>query len=241
MPDATTVLTTEELPPLRDVAAHAEADAFEALFGVPDLPLARTWMEEQLFAHGVRVDVINAMRVVPRHVFAGAQWFVSYLDLELRLGRAWLPAPSLVARMVSAVPSVPQPRVLDLGTGTGYQAAVLSALGAWVVSVDSNPDCLDAAQERLAKLQLGARFVHGEPIAQVPPEAGYDAIIINGALSQLPARLFDLLGDGGVIVAPLIVADGTQRLVRYAVSHEHGITALDLGPCRTGRSFDRLR
>lgn len=203
---------------------------FEALFGIPDLPLARRYLREQLYHQGFRDEVLAAMDHAPRHVFAPARACLAYVDIAIDADYVFVQAPSTVATIVSTLPG-PDTNVLELGTGAGYQSAVLAAFGAQVTSIDSREDRQQVARERFEKLELQVQTL----IRDIDPIDGlagpYDLIVVNEALGRLPRRLVPLLRDGGSVVAPVANADGTHRLMRYLRSQGQYITAIDLGPC----------
>jgi protein-L-isoaspartate(D-aspartate) O-methyltransferase len=204
------------------------------LMGVPDLPLARFWLGEQLRASGISEDVLGAMTDVPRHGFAPpARWRVAYLDLDLWTGVTWMTRPGTVARVVDALPRSERLRILEIGTGSGYQTAVLAAaLGADVTSLEISPACLKSATERLRALGITRAEVKlGNGLEPGTLPAEFDGIVVNAALPALQTQLFGLLSQGGgVIVVPLVVSDGSQRLLRYALLGDE-ITVVDLGKC----------
>jgi protein-L-isoaspartate(D-aspartate) O-methyltransferase len=204
------------------------------LMGVPDLPLARSWMNEQLRAAGTSEDVLGAMTDVPRHGFApSARWRVAYLDLDLWTGVTWMTRPRTVARVVDTLPRSERLRILEIGTGSGYQTAVLAtALRADVISFEISPACLKPAAERLRALGITRAEVKlGNGLERGILPAEFDGIVVNAALPALQSQLFELLApEGGVIVAPFIVSDGSQRLLRHALL-DGEITVVDLGKC----------
>jgi protein-L-isoaspartate(D-aspartate) O-methyltransferase len=213
------------LDPIRLLAEH----------GGRDLPLARAWMCEQLRATGASEDVLEAMAAVPRHGFAPpARWRVAYLDLDLWTGSTWMTAPGTVARVVEGLPRGRGRRVLEIGTGTGYQAAVLAAVGARVKTVEVSPECREAASARLRALDMDdVEVAEGDGLRLPIGPSGFDGVVINAAVSAVPTQLFAAFGArGGVLVAPLVVADGSQRLHRYTVGADGGLVVVDLGACR---------
>jgi protein-L-isoaspartate(D-aspartate) O-methyltransferase len=224
-----------EKPPVADDNRGAGLDAagLLALTGMVDLPLARSWMCEQLRAANVSHHVLSAMAAVPRHCFAPAsRWRVAYVDLDLWTGVTWMTSPRTVARALDAVPRAPGTRVLEIGTGTGYQTALLAHMRADVTTVDVSWACARLAAERLAA--LGARrvvAVVGDGFAPRAFSAPLDAVVVNAALPAVPAQLFELLAPSGVVVAPVSAAGGGQRLLRCSVSAAGAGRILDLGHC----------
>jgi protein-L-isoaspartate(D-aspartate) O-methyltransferase len=147
------------------------------------------------------VPVLDAFGEVARERFVppGREDF-AYIDQTLRLGpqgRA-MPAPMLLARMIQALAIQPGEKALDVGTGYGYGAAILSRVGAQVTALESDPD-LAAARTRLAGVDEIA-------IVEAPLETGdaksgpYDAILVNGRIETRPQALLEQLKDGGRLV-----------------------------------------
>ncbi len=97
------------------------------------------------------------------------------------------------------------PRALDVGTGSGYQAAILAAMGVEVVSIERDPELSRAAAARLAEIRLGGRIacVLGDGSEGWPPGAPYDGIVVGAAAPDVPAPLLDQLADGGRLVIPV--------------------------------------
>ncbi|WP_082145797.1 methyltransferase domain-containing protein [Microvirga massiliensis] len=209
--------------------------------GAPDLPLARALMCERLRRHRINEDVICAFALVPRHAFAPLhRWRVAYLDLSLWAGGAWLIAPSTVARMVTAINREPGQRILELGTGTGFQTALLAALHTHVASVDVSPGCVYLAAERLKR--LGASHVTTAVASRLLSGVtdSFDVVLSNVA-TACPVKLFgNHVRAGGVLVAPTIMADSSQRLIKYAKASNEISDAVDLGPCCMPQAGDWL-
>jgi protein-L-isoaspartate(D-aspartate) O-methyltransferase len=190
-------------------------------------------MCEQQRAAGRSKAVIDAMAAVPRHHFAPiTRWRVAYLDLDLWTGATWMTRPGTVARVVDALPREPGLRILEIGTGTGYQAALFATLGAEVVSYDLSPSCTARATQQLEWLGNSRISVKAGNGLKPDDSAGeFDAIVVNGVVTAFPTQLWKCLRpSGGVIVVPLVSSDGTHRLLRYA-SHQK-LSVVDLGPCR---------
>ena len=112
--------------------------------------------------------------------------------------------PLVVARMCEALGIIPGDRVLDVGTGSGYHAAVLAALGARVVTAELQPELSALAAERLRAVAPGVEVVVGDGRLGHPPGAPYDAICVAAtARDEVPAALLDQLAVGGRLIAPL--------------------------------------
>jgi protein-L-isoaspartate(D-aspartate) O-methyltransferase len=214
-----------------------DCSSFLAYAGVDDLPLAREWLCRKLKVKGARQQVVTAFRTVPRHAFAPPnRWRTAYLDLDLWTGITWMTSPLVVARMVSAIPVVgPGTRIYEIGTGTGFQSSILGAMGADVITVDTNPDCTFANRLRIEHLKLAnIRVQLRDGIAYPPSGEKFDAVLVNAALTHYGETLLSLLKPGGILVAPVILADGTQRLVRYCVPDDTRpyLSTANLGVCK---------
>ena len=160
--------------------------------------------------------VLAAMARVPRHEFVPpAQRESAYDNRPLPIGNGQtISQPYIVALMTDLLVIKPGDRVLEVGTGSGYQAAVLAALGARVWSVEVVEPLALAAAERLKRLgfsNVAVRF--GDGYAGWPEEAPFDAIIVTAAPKALPDALVDQLARGGRLASPIGDAGGNQQLV----------------------------
>lgn len=173
-------------------------------------------VREQIAGRGVRDPrVLAALRKVPRHRFVlPTQRESAYDDRPLAIGLGQtISQPYIVAYMSEALRLRPTSRVLEIGTGSGYQAAVLAELAREVYSIEIVPALAHRATALLQ--QLGYRQVHvrvGDGYLGWPEKAPFDAIILTAAPPRIPAPLLAQLRVGGVLVAP--VGRGLQRLVR---------------------------
>lgn len=161
--------------------------------------------------------VLDALRKVPRHLYApDATLTDAYGDWPLPIGSGQtISQPSLVAVMTEALGVEPRHKVLEIGTGSGYQAAVLSLLARDVYTIEILPELGEVARARLSR--LGHRNVHvriGDGYAGWPEHAPFDRIIVTAAPPELPKALTDQLADGGVLVAPIGDERRGQWLVR---------------------------
>jgi protein-L-isoaspartate(D-aspartate) O-methyltransferase len=178
---------------------------------------------EQLVAGIVRRTPIDpkvaaAMNRVPRHLFADASLADAYEDKVLRLGYGQtVSQPYVVAVMTHALLLTGTERVLEIGTGSGYQAAVLSLLGREVHSVEVIPRLAESARKRLAALgYTNVDVLCGDDgYAGWPERAPFDRVLLTAAPPVVPKALFDQLADGGVLVAPVGESGFTQELVRW--------------------------
>lgn len=171
----------------------------------------------QIEARGVRDErVLAAMRAVPRHLFVPAyQAGAAYHDTPLAIGQGQtISQPYIVALMTELLELADHERVLEIGTGSGYQAAILAQLAAEVITVERFPSLAQEARERLARLGYdNVRVEVGDGSLGWPEGAPYDAIIVTAASPEMPEPLLDQLADGGRLVVP-VGPRWTQHLVR---------------------------
>lgn len=164
-------------------------------------------VDGQLRARGIRNRrVLEAMARVPRHEFVPiAQAPAAYEDRALPIGE-WetISQPYIVALMTEAAVVHMADRVLEIGTGLGYQAAVLAALGARVYTVERNASLAEEARQKLARLGYGTvEVITADGTEGYAAAAPYDAILVTAGAPRIPQALIDQLGDGGRLVIPL--------------------------------------
>ena len=177
--------------------------------------------------------VLAALRAVPRDRFVPAEarpW--AWENRALSIGHEQtISQPTIVALMTEAAALSADDRVLEIGTGSGYQAAVLSRLAGSIVSVE----VVDALRERAAELlaELGYDNVTVLPAGDelgAPDLGPYDAILVTAAAPDLPPPLVDQLAEGGRIVAPIGSRDNQDLVV--ATKRGDRLERRSLGPCR---------
>jgi protein-L-isoaspartate(D-aspartate) O-methyltransferase len=183
----------------------------------------RRMVEQQLRARGIRDErVLEVMGSLPRERFltAGREQRRAYADeaLPIDAGQT-ISQPWIVARMTELLAVQPGDRVLELGTGSGYQAAVLAALGADVISLERHATLADQARERIAALDLPGtveiRIADGS--LGLPSDAPYDGIIVTAAAPVIPVELREQLADGGRLVIPVGPRD--HQILTQVVRH----------------------
>ncbi|HXJ93270.1 MAG TPA: protein-L-isoaspartate(D-aspartate) O-methyltransferase [Terriglobia bacterium] len=165
-------------------------------------------VEQQLRSRDIRSErVLEAMARVPRHEFVPPpQVPAAYDDRALPIG-PWetISQPYIVALMTEAAAVRPGDHLLEIGTGAGYQAAVLAYLGARVYTIERNANLADEARQRLARLGYGSAVtvITGDGSQGHPEAAPYDAILVTAASPRVPQALLDQLADGGRLVIPV--------------------------------------
>jgi len=190
---------------------------------------SRLRMVERLKASGIEdEDVLNAMAKVPRHMFVDeALASRAYEDAALPIGFGQtISQPWVVAHMLSHLRrSGRYAKVLEVGTGCGYQAAVLGMLYRQVYSIERVRPLYDTAKDRLAALGLrNVHLLYGDGMQGWKTQAPFDAIVVAAAGIQIPQALLDQLAVGGYLIAPqghvqqrlvLVVRQDTQRWIKH--------------------------
>ncbi|MGB8105689.1 MAG: protein-L-isoaspartate(D-aspartate) O-methyltransferase, partial [Pseudolabrys sp.] len=178
--------------------------------------------------------VLRAMDEVPRERFVEPTFADSaYADqaLPIACGQT-ISQPYVVAYMTEQLKMESRHRVLEVGTGSGYQAAVLSHLAREVVSVERYRTLAEEARARLKALGYeNVDIVVGDGFAGVPDRAPYDRIIVTAAAETIPEALLDQLADGGIMILPLGSHDGSQHIIKLTKSVT-GIRRENLIPVR---------
>jgi protein-L-isoaspartate(D-aspartate) O-methyltransferase len=177
--------------------------------------------------------VLAAMREVPRHEFVPEELLHrAYADEALPIGEGQtISQPFMAAAMADALELTSGELVLEIGTGSGYQAAVLSQLAARVYSVESHPALAAAAQERLDRLGYTNVHVHtGDGTAGLSECAPFAAILVTAAAPEVPTPLLEQLADGGRLVIP--VGSLEQQELLQVRAHGGRTTSRALHYCR---------
>jgi protein-L-isoaspartate(D-aspartate) O-methyltransferase len=190
-------------------------------------------VDEQLRARDIRsVSVLDAMRRVPRHRFVPEDERGSaYSDYPLPIGfNQTISQPYIVAFMTEALDVTPEHRVLEIGTGSGYQAAVLGELAKEVFTIEIVEPLAEGARKTLG--QLGYKNIHvraGNGYAGWPEEAPFDRIMVTAAPDAIPPALIDQLKIDGLMAIPVGVGEQTLQVLRRTPS---GMTVLKTLPVR---------
>jgi len=177
--------------------------------------LRKQMVQEQIIARGVRdPEVLRAMLKVERHKFVPPEEEdFAYEDRALPIGyHQTISQPYVVAAMTEALEVRPGMKVLEIGTGSGYQAAILAEMGAKVFSIEIVKELADEARERLRRLGYESiTVIHGDGYKGLKEEAPFDRIIITAAPPDVPQALVEQLKTGGIMVLP--VGEVVQDLI----------------------------
>jgi protein-L-isoaspartate(D-aspartate) O-methyltransferase len=201
--------------------------------GVDDWEEKRQEMvDETILARGVTDEhVIQAMQTVPRHEFVPEDLrSLAYEDHPLPIGYGQtISQPYIVAWMTELLELKPGEKVLEIGTGSGYQAAVLAELGyVDVYSIEIVPELAEQASNRLDELGYDVQVMEGDGYYGWDDNAPFDAIIVTAAPDHLPAPLVEQLSEGGRIVVPIGPRGGFQSLWKF-VEEDEELVAYNLG------------
>lgn len=188
---------------------------------------------ERLRDEGITDErVLNAIRTVPRHLFVDEALATrAYEDTALPIGHGQtISQPWVVARMTEVLLETAMPqKVLEIGTGSGYQAAILAALGIEVHTVERIGELLRIARKRFRSLGLNVRSKHDDGRIGWAENGPFDGIIVTAAAPALVDALTTQLAPGGVLVAP-VGGSGGQTLVRLRRLVDGSIERTDLAP-----------
>jgi len=190
-------------------------------------------VKEQLAGRGIRDRrVLKAMEIVPRHLFVDqAFWPRAYGDYPLPIAcEQTISQPYIVALMTEELKPHGGEKILEIGTGSGYQAAVLAALGCTVYTVERHADLSKGAQSVLKRIGLKTvNFRTGDGSQGWPEEAPFDGIVVTAGAPNIPDILMSQLAIGGTLVIPV----GNSNTQRMIVVHkgENLLEKRDICPC----------
>ena len=197
--------------------------------------LRNKMVEEQLKTRNIKSEaVLNAMRNVPRHLFVQENMKGSaYDDCPLPIGLSQtISQPYIVAFMTEQLELAAGTKVLEIGTGSGYQAAILAYLGCEVYSMEFLEELMVRAKNTLASLGFdNVKVKHDNGYSGWQGEAPFDAVIVTAAPPFIPDKLIDQLKDGGKMIIPVGEIHAAQ-LLKLITKEERRILEKDLLPVR---------
>jgi len=198
-------------------------------------------LDEDLRGRGITdTDVLHVMAEVPRERFVPPeQRFRAYADGPLPIGEGQtISQPYIVAMMTQLLRTQRDSEVLEVGTGSGYQTAVLARLAKWVYTVERFPELSAAAREALEELGIdNVEFRVGDGSCGWPKERTFDRIIITAAVPDFPPPLAAQLAESGIMVAP--VGERTMQQLTVAEKHRGKLIESHAGSCRFVRLVGR--
>jgi protein-L-isoaspartate(D-aspartate) O-methyltransferase len=191
-------------------------------------------IEKQLRRRGISDSaVLGAMTAVPRHEFVAEELRSrAYEDVPLPIGGGQtISQPYIVAAMTAALHLQPSDRVLEIGTGCGFQAAVLSLLAKEVFTIERRPELASAASATLARLGYANAHAHcGDGTLGLPDFAPFDAILVAAAAPSVPKPLLAQLAEGGRMILP--VGDTEHQELQLIEKHGDTFPTKMLEGCR---------
>jgi protein-L-isoaspartate(D-aspartate) O-methyltransferase len=194
-----------------------------------------TMIERQLRHRGIAPAILDAFRKVPREKFVSEEHaHLAYGDhpLPIEAGQT-ISQPYIVALMIEAAGVEPGDKVLEVGSGSGYAAAVISRIAAQVIGIERQHDLVEVARERLRRLCYdNITIIEGDGTRGYPDEAPFSAILAAASGSHVPQALIDQLAPGGCIVMPIGDPGWIQHLVKVTKAEDGSLVQSDLGGVR---------
>ena len=178
--------------------------------------------------------VLAAMEATPRELFLTDHFKAqAYEDATLPIGyQQTLSAPAVVAKMTEALEITDRMKVLEIGTGSGYQAAVLAQLCRRLYSIERHPALLQDAEDRFQELGLvNITTQAGDGSLGWPKQAPFERIMVTAAAADVPDALLGQLAEGGIMIVPVGLDENDQHLLKLRRG-EDGIETEELGPTR---------
>ena len=193
-------------------------------------------VERQLRRRGItEPDILDAFRAVPRESFISAEFaHLAYGDHPLPIEASQtISQPYIVALMIQAAAVKPCDKVLEVGSGSGYAAAIISRIAQKVVGIERQHDLVEIARERLQRLGYdNVVIVEGDGTRGFPDEAPFEAILAAASGSHVPRALIEQLAPGGRIVMPVGEPGWVQELIKVTKQDDGTLTQENLGGVR---------
>lgn len=193
-------------------------------------------VQDQIARRGIRGSrLLEAFRAVPRELFVPEEVRAfAYEDGPLPIeAEQTISQPYIVAAMIDSAEVSPGDRVLEIGAGSGYAAAVMSRIAAEVVAIERHPELALLARARMARLGFdNVRIVEGDGSEGMPEAGPFEAILCAASGSHVPPALLAQLSDGGILVMPVGEPNAVQNLVKVTRRGEDDFDEEDLGPVR---------
>ncbi len=201
-----------------------------------DFTIARKRMiNEQIMARGITdAAVLRVMEQLPRHLFVGeALKNQAYIDAPISIGEGQtISQPYIVALMTEALKLTGTERVLEIGTGCGYQTVILAKLAKQVYTIERFKSLGLSARGTFKQMGLRNIVIRiGDGSAGWPEAAPFDRILMTCASPNVPMRLIEQLSVGGILVAPVSAGTDHQKMLRLTKT-QTGVDTQDLGDCR---------
>ncbi len=193
-------------------------------------------VERQLRRRGItEPEIIEAFRSVPREAFVSTEYeHLAYGDhpLPIEAGQT-ISQPYIVALMIEAAEIKHGDKVLEVGSGSGYAAAVISRIASKVIGIERQHDLVEVSRRRVAQLGYdNVEIVEGDGTRGAPDEAPFEAILAAASGSHVPKALLDQLAPGGRLVMPVGQPGWVQKLVKVTKLEDGSLQQSDLGDVR---------
>ncbi|MEO8455100.1 MAG: protein-L-isoaspartate(D-aspartate) O-methyltransferase [Sphingomicrobium sp.] len=204
---------------------------------MPDYGTQREAMvERQLKRRGIsEQQIVEAFRAVPREAFVGTDYaHLAYGDhpLPIEAGQT-ISQPYIVALMIQAAGMKPGDKVLEVGAGSGYAAAVISRIVGKVIGIERQHDLVEIARQRLERLgYANVEIIEGDGTRGCPEQAPFDAILAAASGSHVPKPWIEQLADGGRIVMPVGDPNWAQELIKVTKAPDGKLIQENLGAVR---------
>ena len=179
-------------------------------------------------------DVLAALEATPREMFVAEPFKArAHEDVALPIGHhQTLSQPSVVGRMTQALDVTDRMKVLEIGTGSGYQAAILARLCRRLYTIERHPALLAEAKSQFESLGLvNITTIAGDGSLGWPEQAPFERIMVTAAAADVPEVLLGQLGEGGIMIVPVGLDENDQHLLRVRCTGD-GVETDDLGPTR---------